>query len=82
MAKLGTKRRDCWEFIKKHGSITRWDAIRITNYTNLPDYIYKLKAKGIDVRSVEERDDDGHWTRYYIDAEEMKRAEEAHLVNV
>ncbi|MBR3183301.1 MAG: hypothetical protein IKF61_03010 [Firmicutes bacterium] len=82
MGKMDTKRKKCWEFMRRHGSITCWDAIKVANYTRLPDYIYKLKVKGINVRSIKEIGEDGTYSRYFIAPEEMRRAEEAHLVNV
>lgn len=82
MKSIITKRQKVWNLIKKNGSITSWDAIRLFNYTRLPDAIHVWKRRGIQIKKVREEDEETHWTRYYISPEEMARAEQNGLIRI
>ena len=72
-----------WHYLKGKGSITSWDAIKLFNYTRLSGVIWVWRDKGVDIKSVQEINEDTkeHWTRYYIKRDEAERAEREGLIS-
>ena len=53
-------------YVKVHGYITTWDAIRLFRCTRCPARIHDLRRRGhiFDTVMIESVDDDGERTRY------------------
>lgn len=76
-----SKKKQIWDYLKKHRSITALEAWDLCHYGRLAGYICIWKENGIDIRKKTERNDKGeHWARYYITQKEAKRAEKEGLV--
>lgn len=57
--------------LKEHKEITPWDAIYKYNYTRLSDIIFRLRRKGYDIETINEKNADGRGThaRYVLKGE-------------
>ena len=57
--------------LKEHGSITSWEAIQRYRITRLSEYIRSLRHEdGLNISSIPEKNEDTHWVRYKLFAEE------------
>lgn len=74
------KRARIWNYIKGKGSITQKEAWDMFRYSRLSGIMFVWKSWGVEIRPVRESNDTEYWTRYYIDREEIARAEKEGLV--
>ena len=52
--------------LKRHGHITRWEAIKLYKATRLADIIYKLKNLGFKIETVMVEGENCRFARYFI----------------
>ena len=61
---LSSKTNNVFEHLKKHGSITTWEAIERYRATRLSAIIYNLRAQGMNISSVTKKGKDGVYVEY------------------
>lgn len=76
-----SKKERIWNYFKQHGSMTAYEAMRFFMFGRLAGYMCEWRKNGIDIDAKNEIGRHGvHYTRYYIDRKEAKRAEQDGLV--
>lgn len=63
MSKNTTQKQQVLAHLKKHKSITSWDAIKLYGITRLAHYIYLLKDD-YKIVSLLEKNEESRWSRY------------------
>lgn len=62
------KTQQVLQHLKTHtNGITSWEAIQLFKATRLSAIIFNLKKEGHIINSKEERKNNEHWTRYYLE---------------
>lgn len=59
---MSTKYEKVLEHLKKHGSITSWEAITKYRATRLSDIIFRLRKEGHIIETLPEKNTDGAGT--------------------
>lgn len=61
-----TKIDSVYLHLKKHKTITSWEAIRLYRATRLADIVYKLKNQGFEIETVMIQGNKTRFAKYYL----------------
>lgn len=61
-----TKIDSVYLHLKKHKTITSWEAIRLYRATRLADIVYKLKNQGFNIETQMIESENSRFARYYL----------------
>jgi len=66
MKRAETKKENVIWHLRKHKSITSWQAIQNYGVTRLAAIIFNLKAEGYEIFTTKEANGDTYWAKYIL----------------
>ena len=70
-----------WNHLKKYGSLTAREALKLYNHFRLPAYICLWRKAGVNITDKWEYKGKKKWKRFFLEREEAERAEKEGLVS-